>query len=438
MIDIVEQIDLNLINTELIKSNVDKLTETYVQLKNIWIDFNNFEIREGYVKINELETKSIDNDEYIKIIHIIKSSFLFSNPVIKNKVEISRILFYFKYKNIYFYWIGSDDLFDGSDDLFDGSDIGEQIRLSEDYELAKKMFKITVCLHKLRYVKKEKDKDTRIIIWIPVKSNRDFNHNKITQTNLKKSSELFEAFVASGVTWSIPIPNNSGQYNLCKKVTIVTRYEEVEKLLIHELVHNFHIDGSNCHTELSNVIRKYKIIKNPTETLQINYDYEYSIYESYTELLSTYIYLIFSNLASEPEPEPELDTNTDMELGQSDKLENIREKLFAQVLVELLYSYNTIANIINLNGYRDFDDFMDKQYFLGNICMYEYYYTKGLMYNNYKLENNFGTIDKPKIFEKIYLDINNMIIQIKSNRDKLLESVYQSSKNQKNFKYQIH
>ena len=35
-------------------------------------------------------------------------------------------------------------------------------------------------------------------------------------------------------------------------------HEEIDKLLIHELIHNLHLDGSNYHNELKQIINQYK------------------------------------------------------------------------------------------------------------------------------------------------------------------------------------
>ena len=80
-----------------------------------------------------------------------------------------------------------------------------------------------------------------VIIWIPINKGRDFNENSINSYTLSNSRDKFEAFTASGLTFSGSINNNNERY------TIITRYEEIEKLLIHELAHNYGIDGSLSH-----------------------------------------------------------------------------------------------------------------------------------------------------------------------------------------------
>jgi len=391
--NLVEQINLNLLNIDLVKCNINKLEKTYLIIKKIWDEFDENQIERGYIKKDGSE-KSKYND----LINIVKSSFLFSNQVVKDKINHANTIYYLKYANIYFYWIDNSDIKDLNTST------------EKDYLLVKKMFMITVCLNIYKYNKKDKKK--RIIIWIPIKTNRDFEYDKITELNLKEADNEFEAFVASGVT----MDNFQN-----KKITIITRYEEVEKLLIHELIHNYNMDGSNYHDELKNVIQRYKLIKNPVnKTKEFNYDYEYSIYESYTELLSTYFYLIFSNLKS----------NTENKY--------LKKKLLRQVLIEVLYSYNVIANLIKLNGYQNYDEFHNKQIFKGNICVYEYYYIKGLMYNNFNLESKIGLLTNSSEFGLNYGKIIDMIERIKMNRDVLLEEIFNFYKNQQNFKYELH
>lgn len=386
--NLVKQINLNCLNIDLIKSNINKLEKTYFIIKSIWDELEINKIEKGFIRNKSFSEKN----RYDNLINIVRSSFLFSNPVLKDKINRSDTIYYLKYKNINFYWMSKSE-----------------INIDKDYLLAKKMFMITVCLNIYKYDKKDKIK--RVIIWIPLETNRDFEYDKITKSNLKKVDEEFEAFVASGVTM--------GDFQN-QKITIITRYEEVEKLLIHELLHNYNMDGSNYHNELKNTIQIYKSIKNSNMVKEFNYDYEYSIYESYTELLSTYFYLIFSNIKS--------------------NIENkyVKKKLFKQVLIEVLYSYNVIANLIKLNGYQNYDEFHNKQIFKGNICVYEYYYIKGLMYNNFNLETKIGLLSNYEEFKINYEKIINMIERIKTNRDILLEEIFNFSKNQKNFKYQLH
>ena len=380
LINLTNQIDIKNININQIQSNINILSDIYSILKVIWdkIDMNQIK----YKIYSKVDLK------YNKINSLLANSFLAENENVKNVIINSKYIHCLKYSNIEFYWISNVELIDIS---------------NQDYILALEMMKITICLNKYRYSKSINhipDKIKRVIIWVPINKERNFIHNKITQTNLKKTEDNFEAFVASGVTFG----NDP-------RITIVTRYEEVEKLLIHELIHNYHLDGSNYHNELESIIKEYRMVKNTN-----NYDYEYSIYESYTELLSTYFYLLFKNLSN-----------------GIDETE-IEQKLLGQIIVELLYSYNLICNLVTLNGYITYDNFKDKIVFEGNICGYEYYFIKGLMYNNFEIMIGENIEDFINIYKKIII----MIEKIKLSDDILLNEIYLYQKKQLNFKYQIH
>ena len=325
-------------------------------------------------------------NEYILQIQILNENFLSSNQNIKNIIEETKFIHCLSLGNIFFYWL---------------SDIGEKNLLNPDYLLSNYMFKITLCLNLYKY--NGYDKIERKIIWIPINKKRDFEYNKISKTNLKRTTENFEAFVASGVT-----------FGLEPRVTVVTRYEEVEKLLIHELIHNYNIDGSEYHNQLTNILNEYKIVKNNNISKNKNYHYDFSIYESYTELLSTYFYLLFENIR----------INKELNLN----------KLIGQIVIELIYSYNLISNLIDINGYTNYNDFRDKLFFSGEICKYEYYYIKALMYNNWELE--FG--NNLKDFECIYKNIINMIKKNQNTDDTLMEEIYNNHIIHTNYKYQIH
>jgi len=71
-----------------------------------------------------------------------------------------------------------------------------------------------------------------------------------------------------------------------------------------------------------------------------NYDYPYSIYESYTELLSSYLSIIFRNIL--------LDSKKDL-----------INRYKTEIIMEILYSYHTISNLIKLNNYRSYEDFLN-------------------------------------------------------------------------------
>ena len=375
--ELVKMIDINKINFKLIKTNSIKLIKVWQQIDKLWkhIDLNDI----------KYETYDINNNEYMKIISLIKKNFLFTNKHIKKITINTTYIHHLNLKNIHFYWLGNSN---------------EKNLDDVNYLMALDMLKISICLNQFKY---KNDNVSRYIIWIPINKKRNFKYNKISELNLKKTGDDFEAFVASGVTFSID-----------PKITIITRYEEVEKLLIHELIHNYNIDGSEFHNGLVDVLNKYYITKNKNKNNKINYHYEYSIYESYTELLSTYFYLIFENIKS----------NIKIDLN----------KLIGQITIELIYSYNVIANLINLNGYLTYDDFRTKIFFDGNICKYEYYYIKALMYNNFIIDFGNNLDD----FICIYENVIEMIKQNQNMDDDLLEEIYNNSIKCTNFKYQIH
>lgn len=375
---IIKKINITHINLDQINLNIKMLIQLHSQLKTIWDSLeinNNYEILEN------------NSQEYNKIWSEISDSFLNNyDKLNKNLNSITNIL-KFSNSNINFYYLYKNQF-----------DIKKDIE--KDIELIKYMVKISICLNKYKI---QNDNIIRNIIWLPINSNRDFTHDKITNSNLHSSSKNFEAFVASGLT-----------YGTNPRVTIVTRYEEVVKLLIHELIHNYNLDGSLYHDQLIHIINKYKKIKQFNNSITKNYDYEYSIYESYTELLSTYINLIFTNI-------------------EIKNIKLLEEKFKAQIILELVYSYNTIANIAYLNGYNNWDDFVKRQSFKGDICVYEYYYIKGLMYNNYTivLGNNLEE------FKQIYKNILDMIIKLNITNDKLLIYIFTIYQKQNNFKYII-
>lgn len=374
----IENISLSKINLKLIKKNSDKLIVVYKELNIIW----NKLPTENDIDYMIIEK---DNSEYNKIIQLLTDSFLSENKYISDKINNTKYIHLLNYRNISFYWLSKTNKKNLSD---------------KDYLLAFDMFKISLCLnyYKYHYV----DNVKRYVIWIPICKERNFNYTKINKLKLKKSKDEYEAFVASGVT-----------FGLEPRITIVTRYEEVEKLLIHELIHNYNIDGSGYHSKLQDVIEKYIQTKNKNYSKK-NYSYEFSIYESYTELLSTYLYLLFANIKK--------------------NIVLTREKIMGKILLELIYSYNLICNLIYLNDYANYAEFKSKIFFESDICKYEYYYIKGLMYNNYLLE--FG--NKPEDFIEIYMCIIKMIEKIQVSDDKMLEEIYNNYVKQKNFKYQIH
>lgn len=381
---LINQLDLSNINFDIIKTNINKLVKVYYKLKEVWYN----------IELNKIKFKtySKNTDKYNKIKLIILDNFLSKNENISKIIDESNYIYCLKYSNIYFYWISESSIIN-SNDL--------------NYQLAMNMMKITISLNKYKY--NDNDNINRIIIWIPINKNRNFFPNTITSLNLKKTESEFEAFIASGVTFG----DNP-------KITIITRYEEVEKLLIHELIHNYNMDGSKYYNQMTEIISEYKDIKLANRNGETyNYDYEFSIYESYTELLSTYFYLLFENI----------------KMNEKTRINfNIKEKLLGQILIELLYSYNLVGNLIRLNNYLNYEEFSKKIVFDGNICGYEYYYIKGLMYNNFII--TFGS--NLEEFKKIYIEIIDMLKKLKKNDDMLMKQIYYLQIPQTNFKYQIH
>ena len=383
LINLVENIDMQNINLELVNKNVITLEKIFIKLKKIW---NKIKTKENKF----IQTKIYPNEQkFNTIIKIISDSFFSKSNILSNVINDVQYIGLICWKNIEFYWICQNN---SSPQL-------ENINWSK----AINMFMISVCLNQYKF---SHDDITRLIIWIPINKERNFTHKTITKSNLTNSVDKFEAFVASGVTFGYTNP----------KITIITRYEEIEKLLIHELIHNYNMDGSMYHDNFTDIIDKYIKYKNdPNSKTQIkNYDYEYSIYESYTELLSTYLYLLFENI--------------DVENNK------IREKILGQILIELLYSFNTIANLIKLNNYVSYDDFIIEKKFIGDICVYEYYYIKALMYNNYLLE----FADNIDDFKNIYSNILKMIQKNNIQDDLLMKNIYLHYIEQQNYKYIIH
>jgi uncharacterized LabA/DUF88 family protein len=156
------------------------------------------------------------------------------------------------------------------------------------------------------------------------------------------------------------------------------------------------------------VITKYK------KTKGHNYDYEYSIYESYTELLSSYYNIIFFNI------------------NLQNYLNNIENKIKSQIILELLYSYNTVANLIKINGYKSYEEFLKKEHFSGDICIYEYYYLKALMYNKFPLV--ILSVNSDSKTSNIFFQLYENIIKMER-KDKLLREICNNHVKQINFSY---
>lgn len=358
---LITSINLNNVNFDIIKKNASYLNKHAQNLKQVWKTLPN-----SYNK-----TVLKNDSEYIKIINIIKSNQLkdynkFSEYLNKNKILT-------RYSN--------------SDNNISYYMLKNEIN-NIDEEMIFNHIKITICLKKHFSNFGDKNKET-VLIWIPIEKGRDFNDSLLNEETLFNSEDNFNAFTASGLTYSLD--------NL--RITLITRYEEVDKLLIHELFHNFGLDGSLVKTNNFEKLNKvYKKTKNKTN----NFDYTFSIYESYAELSSSYFNLIFKNLFSN----------------------NIEKDLIINIFVELLYSYNTIYNLARINNYKNYEDFIASKSFKGNICFFEYYYLKGLMYNNYIYTIN-------NVPDVLYEDVLNLI----DKNEDLLEEVFKQKLEQTNYKF---
>ena len=361
---LLDKIDTSLINLKIIRKNIKFLMNEYRDIKKFYLQFSN-------LKLQIIDIPK-DSDLYKKTLSIIKNSYLSSFSYINAKVKDIISIKLIKYSNLSFYYIQLDNL-----------------SLENDITIFKNLFlqALTLINH---YNKSTQD---IIVIWIPVRKDRDFNYSLINKENINASVNNFNAFTASGVTFG---------HN--PRISILTRYEEINKLMYHELIHNFGIDGSNYHNELKKdgILERYIKIKTNN-----SYNYEYSLYESYTELISSYINIIF------------------ITIKQNITDDSLKYILMTKIIIEILYSYNTISNIIKLNNFTDYDTFKKNKTFCGDICFYEYYFLKALLYNNLILEKPANKNDFSKYYSKI----------IKINDDNLLKEVFNKSIKQNNFSY---
>ena len=366
---ILDNFDYNLINLEIVSENVSILKKLYLKIKKMYMLIDDSEIQ-SCITYN-LQDSKISSSIYK---HINSFVNLVGSTKLKKLVNYDKLLL-IDYENIKLYYPYKNDK-----------------DMKKDIVQIIKLIKISICLNKLFC---PNDTISRVIIWLPTNSNRDFDYEQIDSQTIQKSIDNFNAFTVSGLTYG-------GISN--PRYTIISRYEEIEKLLIHELIHNYYIDGCSHHSHLKNTISEYKNKKSSD-----NHDYEYSIYESYTELMSTYIFLIFQNINLPNE--------------------QIEKKLLGQIITEIIYSYNLIVNLIKLNNYKNLEDFMVTQSFKGTICFYEYYYLKGLMYNHFKicLPQNLQE------FNNMYKEIIKIIK--KAETDNLLKYIFNKNIKQKNFKY---
>jgi hypothetical protein len=364
---LVNSINLKNINFNLININSNNLYKIYKKIKPLWND-----------TIYDHQILNKDTMDYNHIYKIATTSLIAEYYYVQKELKRTINIIHLNDSNLDFYYINLGNY-------------------KDDKILINTLFNQSVCLSKFS---KLYNMHNIIIIWIPINTNRDFTFNTINPKNLEKSIENFNAFTASGVT-----------FGDSPRITLITRYEEISKLLLHELIHNYNLDGSSFHEHNHDLIKKYKNIKNPKTNFNINnYDYSYSMYESYTELLSSYLSMIFRNI------------NLDFK-------EDLIKRYQTEIIMELLYSYNTISNLIKLNEYKNYEEFCNEKKFKGDICIYEYYYLKGLMYNNYELFICSNKID--------FLENYNKIININKD-DSLLKDVYNNMIIHLNFKYNFY
>ena len=320
--------DLNKINIELITENSKLLYKYYNQLKYLYNINLNYTYEE--YNIDEIKNK-------------IKTCFLYKNKTFNKYLDETNKCILLKSDTVNFFCIYKNNV---------------------NNKLLNKLFKISNILHKF-----SKNKSNIEIIWVPIDKKRNFNFDNIK----KYETNDFEAFCASGVTMG--------------NLSIITRIEEIQKLLLHELIHNLNLDGSKFHDDFKYVIKNYNTNN--------NYKYEYSIYESYTELLSSYFNIIFNLLYKN-------DNN------------DILNQIISSIVIEYIYSINVINNLLFINSYTSYQEFIDNgMYFKGNISIFEYYYLKCLMYNKFNLIELYTKSDfKNNLIKIIEMDKNDYNINM--------------------------
>lgn len=252
-----------------------------------------------------------------------------------------------------------------------------------DYEICRELVVISKTLQHI-----SKCTHHIYILYVPIPIKRDFEYKKITNETIEKSNKEFKAFTVSGVTFGFQT-----------RYSIITRYEEIHKLLIHELIHNLYLDYSNDQNNI-----EYIKIYNQLKPMG-NYNYEFSMYETYTELMATYYNIIFILMK-----ENTCNTN----------------KIYKMIKMEILHSYIVLSNIIRLNGYKSYKDFDKKKVFCGDISFYEYYYVKALCYNQLDISTSHNSY----IYQKI--------IYIHNDEWGLLKTIFNVCKKHKliyNYKY---
>lgn len=359
-----------------------------LQIKNAYKYYNEFDlntelIHKNAIKLTKEYKKLYDSYENIKNINpifieesneyvksMVNSVFFKDYPKIQDYLNTHHTVLKTTYENITLYCV--------KDTLIDENTL--KYMCTENV--------ITAYLFCLLHNKKQ----DVIIIWLPINITRHFEYSEINKKTIKQSQLEFKAFSASGCTF-----NN---------ISIITRVAENQKLLLHELIHNLNLDGSKMHNHFHDELQVYDKIKSDK-----NHKYSLDIYESYTELLSLYYNILMTFLHEHMEYEEE----------------TILKKITSFIIMEYFYSLNLIVNIIKLNGYKSYEEFLENDIvFEGEICVYEYYYLKTLMINNYELEDL-------KVIPDFKNNLRN-IINLKL-EDKNLKFLFNKEIPTNNFKY---
>jgi hypothetical protein len=200
----------------------------------------------------------------------------------------------------------------------------------------------------------ERAKKMITVYWVPVSIARVFRYRDIEQIAL--SQQHFEAFTTSGVNFG--------------DISVITRIEEAEKLLIHELIHNIRADmSSQIHTDW---YKEYEQTKKNVGgiggkmCLKKPRNYSPSpvlLIEIFTEWSCTLYYIVFFIFLDVRSVAPLLEREFDQMFEQ---LCNAQKK----------YSVDTVMRIMHLNGYRSVRDFNKWKFFFGEYPFFEYYYMK--------------------------------------------------------------
>lgn len=222
------------------------------------------------------------------------------------------------------------------------------------------------------FLERKKESSTKnnemVIYWIPLRIKRDFNFDYPREKkilNIEASKRNFRAFCTSGLNFT---RRNTKSNDKNKDVSIVTRVEEIEKLLIHELIHNIKLDKRDI---LSGEMYSHfnKIKKNNY------YGSKIMLIEIFTEWASTLyfvVFFIFFKKNSAQHKDLWLETRAEKEFGLAEFT-----RLFQNVYKdEVKFSLDTVFHLIGLNGYKDIQTFNKEKYFYGQYPFFEYYFMK--------------------------------------------------------------